>query len=193
MTLKQVAGELQSLLLAYDAQLTAGQTLRQASQRLAEAMAVLKTDEVTGDEAETLVDSLILAQTRAFQDFQAAAQTSERAAQFVQRRFGLQQWAWEQIHSEILATSQMAAVDGSETDVITALISQLRDKQRKLAELIQEVVRLHTSIEGSVQQHLHQLADRFRIIRQGTMATRAYDSGMAGYSGASALFIDRTR
>lgn len=193
MTLNQVAGELKTLLRTYDAQLAAGQTLLRATQRLAEALAVLETDEVVGEKKENLVDRLVQTQQRAFDEFQTAAQTSDQTGRIVQRRFGLQEWAWDQIRSDILSRNRFDARDSGERDSVISLIAQLDERQQDLLQLMREIARLHTSIESSFQRHLHQLTDRVKIIRQGTMATRAYDAGMKGYSAASALFIDRTR
>ncbi len=192
MTHSQVAGELESLLQAYDAQLAAGRTLLQATQRVAETLAVIETGEAVGDEA-ALVDRLVQTQNRAFEEFQATATASERAGQVVRRRFGLQAWDWDQIRSEVLLANGSGAADGSARDAATDLIFRLNERQQALAELMQEVMKLQTSIEGNVRHHLQRLSDRFRIIRQGTMAARAYDAGMKGYSRASAMFIDRTR
>lgn len=192
-TLSQVAGELRSLLQAYDAQLAAGRRLLDATRCLAEALAANETDEGGGDDAEYRVDRLIQTQMRSFDEFQAAALVSERTGQVVRRRFALQEWAWDEIRNEILAANGEQLADASTRYVAADLVARLSERQQALAELIRELMTLHVSIEGSVRRHLRRLSDRFRILRQGTLATRAYDAGMKGYLSASAMFIDRTR
>lgn len=194
--LEQVAGELRTLAEATDAQFVAGQVLLQVSQELDRALAANQAPEslqsVEG-EAGAAMDRHIARQQQAFQKFRARTELSQRVGRAIQQRFGLQQWDWDSIRRDIVAQGQATGNREKVCWEALELGTRVAERQDALATLLQELVAFHARMESGVQRHLHQLSDQFRVIRQGSVATRAYDSGATGHSGVPSLFIDRTR